>query len=119
MLDMLLDASAEIDLRSEKISSPLACAATMGRMEAVQLLAKRGARLELIMPDGTNQSAIDAAKNDPKIQQWLRSFYQGKEQGLESDCVNSDQEMAPVSTVDTKHSEVAGERKETSLVSVS
>lgn len=53
MLDMLLDADAEIDLRSEKINSPLACAATMGRMGAVQFLAKGAPGMGLVMPDGT------------------------------------------------------------------
>ena len=90
-LEMLLDAGGEIDLRNEKISPPLACAASMGRMEAVQFLAQKGAKLEWSMPDGTMENAIDAAKNYPEVQQWMRTFYKEKEQGLESECGGSDQ----------------------------
>jgi len=75
-LNILLNAGAEIDRWSEKWSFPLACAATMGRADAVQLLAKKGAKLKHVLPDGTEQCAIEAAKNYPKIQLWLRDFYQ-------------------------------------------
>ena len=90
-LDMLLDAGGEIDLRSEKISPPLACAASMGRMEAVQFLAKKGAKFEYSMPDGTKENAIDAAKNYPKVQEWMRDFCKEKEQGAGSECGGLDQ----------------------------
>lgn len=76
MPNILLDAGAEIDRWSEKWSFPLACAATMGRFDAVRFLAKKGAKLKHVLPDGTEQCAIEAAKNYPKIQLWLGDFYQ-------------------------------------------
>ncbi|KAL6716867.1 hypothetical protein ACLMJK_004779 [Lecanora helva] len=74
-LEILVDAGADIDLRSAKIGTPLQCAAMMDRMEAVQLLAKKGAKLRAFKSDGSESNAIDAAKNYPAIQQWLRDFY--------------------------------------------
>ena len=73
-LEILLDAGGEIDLTSEKISPPLACAASMGRMEAVQFLAKKGAKFEYSMPDGTKENAIDAANNYQKVQECMSDF---------------------------------------------
>ena len=90
-LELLLDAGGEIDLRNEKISPPLACAASMGRMEAVQFLAKKGAKFEYSMPDGTTETAVDAAKNYPKVQQWMREFCEEREQGMESERAGSNQ----------------------------
>ena len=105
-LEMLLDAGGEIDLRSEKIGPPLACAASMGRMEAVQFLAKKGAKFEWSMADGTKENAIDAAKNYPKVQQWMRDFCE-KEQGLESECAGSDESVS-LGTIEEEISEAAG-----------
>ncbi len=75
ILNILLDAGAEIDRWSEKCSFPLACAATMARFDSVQLLARKGAKLKHVLPDGSEQCAIEAAKNYPKIQVWLRDYY--------------------------------------------
>lgn len=75
MLEILLDGGAEIDRWIEKRSFPLACAATMGRFDAVQLLARKGAKIKHVLPDGTEQCGISAARDYPKIQQWLRDFY--------------------------------------------
>ena len=105
-LDMLLDAGGEIDLSNEKIGPPLACAASMGRMEAVQFLAKKGAKFEYSLPDGTKENAIDAAKNYPKVQQWMRDFCKGKEQGLESECRGSDQ-VVSLGTIEEEKTEAA------------
>ena len=106
-LEILLDAGGEIDLRSERINPPLACAASMGRMEAVQFLAKKGAKFEYSKPDGTKENAIDAAKNYRKVQQWMRDFCKEKEQGLESECGSSDQK-ASSGIVEGDISEAAG-----------
>ncbi|KAM0805996.1 ankyrin repeat-containing domain protein, partial [Usnea florida] len=103
-LDMLLDAGAEIDLRNEKISPPLACAASMGRMEAVQFLAKKGAKFEYSKPDGTKENAIDAAKNYPRVQQWMREFWEEKQRGMESECAGSDQRVV-LGTIEEEDSE--------------
>ncbi len=75
ILNILLDAGAEIDRWTEKCSFPLACAATMARFDSVQLLARKGAKLKHVLPDGSEQCAIEAAKNYPKIQVWLRGYY--------------------------------------------
>ena len=106
-LEILLDAGGEIDLRNEKIGPPLACAAAMGRMVAVQFLAKKGASFEYSMPDGTRENAIDAAKNYPKVQQWMRDFYEDKERFLEPERASPDQE-ASLGTVEGDISEAAG-----------
>ena len=106
-LEILLDAGGEIDLRNEKIDPPLACAASMDRMEAVQFLAKKGASFEYSMPDGTKGNAIDAAKNYPKIQQWMRDFYEDKKQGMEAECADSD-ERGSLGTIEGDVSEAAG-----------
>lgn len=89
ILELILNAGADIDRWSPKLGSPLAYACTMGRFEAVRVLAKRGARLTHVMPDGAQRSAIDAAKSYPKIQHWLRDFY--KVQILEAGSGTQDQ----------------------------
>ena len=106
-LGILLDAGGKIDLRSEKISSPLVCAASMGHMEPVQFLAKKGAKLEYSMPDGTKENAIDAGKNYSEVQHWLRDFYKDKEQVQESVCRGSDQKVS-LGTTKGDISEAAG-----------
>lgn len=78
VFDILLDAGADINRANEKRDPPLACAASMGRFEAVQVLAKKGARLMWDITDGTKCSAIDSANKYPRIQQWLRDFYKEK-----------------------------------------
>ena len=106
-LEILLDAGGEIDLSNEKISPPLACAAFMGRMEAVQFLAKKGAKVEYSMPDGTKENAIDAAKNYPKAQRWMRDFYEEKERFLEPERASPDQK-ASLGTIEEGISEAGG-----------
>ena len=58
------------------MDSALACAAHMSRFGAVQFLANKGAKVMFIAADETQYNAIEAAKNYPQIQQWLRDFYQ-------------------------------------------
>ncbi|KAK3177108.1 hypothetical protein OEA41_008436 [Lepraria neglecta] len=43
---------------------------------AVQFVANKGAKVMSIAADETQYNAIEAAKNYPQIQQWLRDFYQ-------------------------------------------
>ena len=93
-LEILLDAGGDIDLRSEKIGSPIVCAGSMGRLQAVQFLAQKGEKVECRMPDGTKENAIDAAKNYPKVQQWMRDFYEIKKQGMESEYGGSDERVS-------------------------
>lgn len=92
----------------------------MGRMEAVQFLAKSGAKLELTMPDGTKRNAIDAARIYPKIQQWLCDFYgdENQSQGSGSECVESEQETAPLGSKDGEHLETSEVRRETIAASI-
>ena len=76
ILEILLNAGAEIDRSSPKMDSALACAAHTSRFGAVQLLANKGAKVMSIAADGTQYNAIEAPKNYLQIQQWLRDFYQ-------------------------------------------
>lgn len=47
----------------------------MGRSGVIQILAKRGDMFRHVMPEGIEHSAVRAAKDYPRIQQWLREFY--------------------------------------------
>ena len=78
VFDILIEGGGDINHVKESKETPLACAASMGRVKAVQELAKRGASLTYVMPNGTQRNAIDAAKSYPQIQDWLRRFYENQ-----------------------------------------
>ena len=76
IMDALINVGSDIDCWTPRTRSLLIHAAMMNRMEPVQLLARRGAKLEHMLPDGRRISAIDESRDYPEIQHWLREFYE-------------------------------------------
>ena len=70
VIDMLLDAGADLELVGGDLGTPLMGACAMGRLGIVKALVGRGARTSYTK-DGEVFSALSAAKLHPKITRWL------------------------------------------------
>ena len=69
-IQLLLDTGADLELEGGDYGTPLMGACAIGRLEAVKILIANGAST-LYSKDGEIFSALRAAKNHPKIVQWL------------------------------------------------
>ena len=116
--DTLIKAGADIDCLTETHDTPLACAARMGRTQMVHDLAGRGARLDYVLPDGTQVTAIDAAERHPPIQRWLRSFFERKANAISAPLnpiprnlgtINEEEEPSPVPTHREKRHDITSD----------
>ena len=70
LIDMLLDAGADLDLPGGDHGTPLMGACAAGRLEVVKTLVRKGARTSYV-EDGELFSVLTAAKSYPKIIRWL------------------------------------------------
>lgn len=70
IIDMLLDAGADLELEGGDHGSPLMGACAAGRLEMVKALVRKGAKTSYTK-DGTLFSALSTAKLYPKITRWL------------------------------------------------
>jgi ankyrin repeat protein len=72
VLEILLDAGANIEISWRQIGTALMVACARGRLRAVQTLVSRGAKLSCPGPNGSTLDAAEKAKNHPEIVKWLR-----------------------------------------------
>ena len=70
MINVLLDAGAQLELEGSDHGTPLMAACATGRLATVKLLVARGARTSYVK-DGQAYSAFTAAKHHPQIRRWL------------------------------------------------
>lgn len=70
LIDMLLDAGADLELLGGDHGTPLLGACAAGRLDVVKTLVRKGARTSYI-EDGERFSALDAVKHYPKVVRWL------------------------------------------------
>ena len=70
VIDMLLDAGADLDLEGGAHGTPLIGACATGRLEVVKALILKGAKTSYIK-DGQTFGALSAARNHPKVIRWL------------------------------------------------
>ena len=70
VIDMLLDAGADLDLVGGDHGTPLMGACATGRLGVVKALVRKGARTSYT-EDGELFSVLSAAKHHPKITRWL------------------------------------------------
>ena len=70
IIDLLLAAGADLELKGGDAGTPLMGACTPGRLEAVKHLVRRGARISYT-EEGQVFSALRAAKHFPDIVRWL------------------------------------------------
>lgn len=73
-VEALLDAGADIDIRSPEWESPLIKACNCGRLEIVKLLVKRGAKTSYTNHKGDLISAVEAAKGHEKVLEWIENY---------------------------------------------
>lgn len=72
VLEILLDAGANIEISWRNIGTALMAACARGRLRAVQTLVSRGAKPSCPGPNGSIFDATEKAKNHPEIVKWLR-----------------------------------------------
>lgn len=70
VIDMLIDAGAQLDLEGGDHGTPLMGACAMGRLTIVSMLVARGAKTSYVK-DGEVIDALSAAKYHPKVRAWL------------------------------------------------
>ena len=70
VINLLLDAGAQIDLEGSKYGTPLMAACATGRLAAVKVLVARGAKTSYVK-DGQVYGAFAAAKYHPQVRRWL------------------------------------------------
>ena len=70
LLDMLLEAGADLDFPGGDHGTPLMGACAAGRLEVMKTLVRKGARTSYTL-DGQLFSALDAARLYPKVTRWL------------------------------------------------
>ena len=71
VIDMLLDAGADLDLVGGDDGTPLMGACATGRLGVVKILVRKGARTSYTAEEGNVVSVLDAARLHPKITRWL------------------------------------------------
>jgi len=71
MISLLLDAGAELETEGGEYGTPLMGACATGRLQAVKLLARKGAKMLYCNEHGRSFSALRAAKHFPGIVRWL------------------------------------------------
>ena len=71
VIDMLLDAGADLDLVGGDDGTPLMGACAAGRLEVVKILVRKGARTSYTAEEGKVVNVLDAARLHPKITRWL------------------------------------------------
>jgi len=71
MISLLLDAGAELETEGGDYGTPLMGACATGRLQAVKLLARKGAKMLYCNEHGRSFSALRAAKHFPGIVRWL------------------------------------------------
>lgn len=70
VIDMLLDAGADLELEGGEHGTPLMGACATGRLEVVKTLISKGAKTSYVR-DGEARSVITAARLHPQIIRWL------------------------------------------------
>ena len=70
MINLLLDAGAQLELEGSEYGTALMGPCATGRIAAVKLLVRRGARTSYVK-DGRSFSALLAAKHHPDVRRWL------------------------------------------------
>ena len=70
VIDMLLDAGAQLELEGGKHGTPLMGACATGRLKIVKMLVSRGAKTSYVK-DGQVIDVFSAAKNHPNVRRWL------------------------------------------------
>jgi ankyrin repeat protein len=78
VLEILLDAGANIEISWRNVGTALMAACAKGRLRAVQTLVSRGAKLSCPGPNGSTFDATEKAKNHPEIVKWLRETLGGQ-----------------------------------------
>jgi len=71
MISLLHDTGAELETEGGDYGTPLMGACAAGRLQAVKLLARKGAKMLYCNEHGRSFSALRAAKYFPEIVQWL------------------------------------------------
>lgn len=71
MISLLLDAGAELETEGGIYGTPLMGACAAGRLQAVKLLVRKGAKMLYCNEHGQSFSALRAAKHFPEIVRWL------------------------------------------------
>ncbi|MCJ1264939.1 hypothetical protein MMC22_004814 [Lobaria immixta] len=71
MIGLLLDTGVGLDTEGGDYGTPLMGACATGRLQAVKLLVRKGAKIFYCNERGRNFSALDAAKHFPGIVRWL------------------------------------------------
>ncbi len=70
MINLLLDAGAQLELEGSEHGTALMGACATGRLAAVKLLVARGGRTSYVK-DGQCYSALRAARHHPEVKRWL------------------------------------------------
>lgn len=76
-VDILLDAGADIEVRSEYWETPLIMACGMGRLNIIKILVKRGAKTNYVNGAGQEISVLGACQWQKPVRQWLENQLAG------------------------------------------
>jgi ankyrin repeat protein len=92
----LLDLGADMEIEGSEDGTALMTACASGQLEIVQLLVRRGARVQYVNEHGMSRSAVVAARHHPNIQKWLLSSRFRCQPMLTSTAFSSDHELKPI-----------------------
>lgn len=70
MIEMLLDAGADLEVESGEHGTPLMAACAAGKLAVVKFLVSKGAKMSYIM-DGVAFNVFHAANSQPAVMRWL------------------------------------------------
>ena len=96
VLEILLDAGANIEMNWGNVGTALMAACDRGRLRIVQILVSRGAILSCPGPNGSTFNAVDRAKNHPEVVKWLiqRLGDQRRPQSIPAETVVDESDFA-------------------------
>jgi uncharacterized protein len=91
----LLELGADMEIEGSEDGTALTAACASGRLEIVELLVRRGARVQYVNEHGISRSAVAAARHHPNIQKWLLSSRFHSQAILTSTAFSLDHELKP------------------------